>query len=103
MSSACPEYEMRFTGRDNMKRHFNSRHENMKCIPPPPKETGYDYTPLPLPPPKETVYDYTPPPPKETGYNYTPPPKETGYDYTPPPLRGPELSSSYVGYCVRIS
>jgi hypothetical protein len=57
---------MRFTRRDNMKRHFNSRHENMKCIPPPPpKETGYDYTP--------------------------PPPKETGYDYTPPPPRGPEL------------
>ena len=95
MSSACPEYEMRFTRRDNMKRHFNSRHENMKCIPPPPKETCYDYTPPP--PPKETGYDYTPPPPppKETGYDYTPPPppKETGYDYTPPPLRGPELSS----------
>ena len=70
MSSTCPECEMRFTRRDNMKRHFNSRHENMKCIPPPPKETGYDYTP--------------PPPP--------PPPKETDYDYTPPP-RGPELSS----------
>ena len=48
MSSACPEYEMRFTRRDNMKRHFNSRHENMKCIPPPPKETCYDYTPPPL-------------------------------------------------------
>ena len=84
-----------------MKRHFNSRHENMKFIPPPPpKETGYDYTPPP--PPKETGYDYTPPPPpKETGYDYTPPPppppttttKETGYDYTPPPPRGPELSS----------
>ena len=53
-----------------MKRHFNSRHENMKCIPPPP--------------PKETGYDYTPPSPP-------PPPKETDYDYTPPP-RGPELS-----------
>jgi hypothetical protein len=85
---------MRFTRRDNMKRHFNSRHENMKFIPPPPpKETGYDYTPPP--PPKETGYDYTPPPPpKETGYDYTPPPpKETGYDYTLPPQRDPELSS----------
>jgi len=99
MSSTCPECEMRFTRRDNMKRHFNSRHENMKFIPPP-KETGYDYTPPP--PPKETGYHYTPPPappPKETGYDYTPPPppppppKETGYDYTPPPPRGPELSS----------
>ena len=39
----------------------------MKFIPPPPKETDYDYTPPPpLPaPPKETGYDYTPPhPPK---------------------------------------
>ena len=121
MSSTCPECEMRFTRRDNMKRHFNSRHENMKFIPPskkngydcppppPPKETGYNYTPPPPkeigydytpppPPPKEIGYDYTPPPPpspKETGYDYTPPPplKETGYDYTPPPPRGPELSS----------
>jgi hypothetical protein len=73
MSSTCPECEMRFTRRDNMKRHFNSRHENMKCIPPP-KKNGYDCTP---PPPKETGYDYTPPPP--------PPPKEIGYNYTPPP------------------
>jgi hypothetical protein len=53
---------------ENMKRHFDSRHENMKSIPPPPKETGYDYTP-------------------------PPPPKGTGYDYSPPPPRGPELSS----------
>jgi len=84
MSSTCPECEMRFTRRDNMKRHFNSRHENMKFSPPPPKETGYNYTPPPPPPP----------PPKETGYDYTPPPpKETGYDYTPPPPRGPESSS----------
>ena len=44
-----------------MKRHFNSRHENMKCILPPPKETGYYYTP---PSPKETGYEYAPPPPR---------------------------------------
>ena len=100
MSSTCPECEMRFTRRDNMKRHFNSRHENMKFIPPPPpKENGYDCTAPPLPLPKETGYDYTPPttPPKETDYDYAPPPpppllKETGYDYAPPPPRGPELS-----------
>ena len=30
MFSTCPECEMRFTRRDNMKRHSNSRHENMK-------------------------------------------------------------------------
>jgi hypothetical protein len=82
---------MRFTRRDNMNRHFNSTHENMKFIPPP-KVNGYDCAPPP-PPPKEIGYDYTPPPLKETGYDYTPPPppKETGYDYTPPPPRGPEL------------
>ena len=63
MSSTCTECEMRFTRRDNMKRHFNSRHENMKFIPPPPpKETGYDYTPPPLPP--QERYVYTPPPPR---------------------------------------
>ena len=53
-----------------MKRYFNSTHENMKCIPPPPL--------------KETHYNYTPPPP--------PPPPQEGYVYTPPPPRGPELS-----------
>ena len=54
-----------------MKRHFNSRHENMKFN-----------SPLPPLPPQEG-YVYTPPPP---------PPQE-GYIYTPPPPRGPELSS----------
>ena len=102
MSSTCPECEMRFTRRDNIKCHFNSRHENMKCIPPP-KETRNDYTPPPpppppAPPPKETRYDYTPPPPppppKETGYDYTPPPlpPQERYVYTPPPPRSPQLS-----------
>ena len=55
-----------------MKRHFNSRHENMKFN-----------SPLPPLPPQEG-YVYTPPPPL--------PPQE-GYIYTPPPPRGPELSS----------
>jgi hypothetical protein len=56
-----------------MKRHFNSRHENMKCIPPPPppppKETRYDYIPAP-PPPKETGYDYAPPSPRKSSAGY---------------------------------
>ena len=106
MFSTCPECGMRFTRRDNMKRHSNSRHENMKCIPhpkekcydytpppPPMKETRYDYTPPP--PPKETRYDYTPPPPKETRYDYTPPPKETCCDYTPPPPPPKETGYDY--------
>ena len=55
MSTKCPECEMRFTRRDNMKRHFNRRHENMKFIPPPPP---------PPPPPSHEGYVYTPPPPR---------------------------------------
>ena len=67
---------MRLTRRDNMKRHFNSRHENMKFNSPLPPQEGYVYTPPPPP---------HPPPP--------PPPPQDGYIYTPPPPRGPKLSS----------
>ena len=96
MSSTCPECEMRFTRIDNMKRHFHSRHESMKFFSPPPKETGYDYTPLP--PPNETRYDYTPPPPPR-------PPKKTCYDCTPPPSRASRmirLHSSFEGNTLRL-
>ena len=85
---------MRFTRRDNMKRHFNSRHENMKFnspLPPPPPQDGYVYTPPPSP---QEGYIYTPSPPPQEGCICThPPPPQEGYIYTPPPPRGLELSS----------